>query len=202
MLADTICCKRRGAISLFPFAAALVVATVWVLPEGVHAQTRSVHIPESFGSVSLRTQLNAAFGKQRIPLAIASEPRDADYVLQSFAVSREDRKKKWHEGVLSPQQESFAVVVKLLDRCGDVAWVETAGDLPAIESSVGYVPNDPRAEPGLSQAEVRVSMDRLVGAISKRGPEKVANRIARRLRAAIRRGDVRVSPRTCPQPPN
>lgn len=208
---DTLSRKRQGALRRVPFAAALVLAAIWVLPERGLAQTRTVHIPEALGSVSFRAHLNAAFGRLKIPLAITSESHDADYVLKSFAVSRE-RKKKWHEGVLSPQQETFAAAVELVDRCGDVAWSETAGDLPAIQAGAGVVVYDRRRKvydqrrivydlPEGSAAEVRVSMDRIVGAAFKGGPQKAANRIARRLRTAIRRGEVRVSPRSCPQAP-
>lgn len=208
MLTETVDRKRREAHWGIPFAALLVVATIWALPERSLAQARTVHIPEALGSAGFRAHLNAAFGQLKIPMAITSEAGSADYVLQSFAVSREDRKKKWHEGVLSPRQETFAAAVELLDRCGDVAWSETAGDLPAIQVGAGVVVQDrrelaPAAElPDGSAAEVRVSMDRLVGAVFKGGPQKAANRIARRLRTAIRRGEVRVSPRSCPQAPS
>lgn len=208
MLTDTVDCKRRDALRRIPLAAALVVATAWLFPEAGLAQARTVHIPEAIGSASFRAHLNAAFGRLKIPMAIISEARNADYVLRSFAVSREGRKKKWHEGVLSPRQETFAAAVELMDRCGDVAWSETAGDLPAIQVGTGVVVQDrremaPGAElPDGSAAEVRVSMDRIVGAVFKGGPQKAANRIARRLRTAIRRGEVRVSPRSCPQAPS
>lgn len=209
MLADTVDCKQRGSLRRIPFVAALVVGTISGLPECSLAQTKSVHIPDTLGSASFRAHLNAAFGRLKIPLAIASESRNADYVLRSFAVSREGRKKKWHEGVLSPQQETFAAAVELLDRCGDVAWSETAGDLPSIQAGAGVLVFDqrkkvvgmPESLPDGNAAEVRVSMDRIVGAAFKGGPQKAANRIARRLRTAIRRGEVRVSPRSCPQAP-
>lgn len=206
MLTDTVHSNRRYAFGRVLFAAALIVATVWVLPECGIAQTRTVHIPEALGSVSFRAHLNAAFARLKIPLAITSGSRSADYVLKSFAVSREGRKKKWHEGVLSPRQETFAAAVELVDRCGDVAWSETAGDLPAIQARAGYVVLDQRKLgadlPEGNAAEVRVSMDRIVGAAFKGGPQKAANRIARRLRTAILRGEVRVSPRSCPQAPS
>ena len=214
MLTETVDRKRREAHWGIPFAALLVVATIWALPERSLAQARTVHIPEALGSAGFRAHLNAAFGQLKIPMAITNEAGSADYVLQSFAVSREDRKKKWHEGVLSPQQETFAAAVELVDRCGDVAWSETAGDLPAIQARAGYVVQDrrkivgglpdslPEGLPEGSATEVRVSMDRLVGAVFKGGPQKAANRIARRLRTAIRRGEVRVSPRSCPQGPS
>lgn len=205
MLTDTVHSNPRYALGRV-LSAALIVATVWVLPECGIAQTRTVHIPDALGSVSFRAHLNAAFGRLKIPLAITGASRDADYVLNSFAVSREGRKKKWHEGVLSPRQETFAAAVELVDRCGDVAWSETAGDLPAIQARAGYVVLDQRKLgadlPEGNAAEVRVSMDRIVGAAFKGGPQKAANRIARRLRTAIRRGEVRVSPRSCPQAPS
>lgn len=205
MLTDTVHSNPRYALRRV-LSAALIVATAWVLPECGIAQTRTVHIPDALGSASFRAHLNAAFGRLKIPLAITGDSRSADYVLKSFAVSREGRKKKWHEGVLSPQQETFAAAVELVDRCGDVAWSETAGDLPAIQARAGYVVLDQRKLgadlPEGNAAEVRVSMDRIVGAAFKGGPQKAANRIARRLRTAIRRGEVRVSPRSCPHAPS
>ena len=209
MLADSVDCTRRGTLWRIPLAAAILAAMIWALPEHGLAQTKTVHIPETLGSASFRAHLNAAFGRLKIPMAITSESRSADYVLRSFAVSREGRKKKWHEGVLSPQQETFAAAVELLDRCGDVAWSETAGDLPSIQARAGVLVFDdrkkvagmPESLPDGNAAEVRVSMDRIVGAAFKGGPQKAANRIARRLRTAIRSGEVRVAPKSCPQAP-
>ena len=197
-LAETGRSKRPDAFGRLTFAAALVVATVWVLPECGLAQPRTVHIRESLGSVTFRAHLNAAFGKLKVPLAITRELHSADYVLQSYAVSRKDGRLKREESTHSPRQESAAVVVKLVDRCGDVAWSETGGELPELESRAVFVPRESDANPAITRVDVRMRMDRLLGGLTKSGSKKLANRIARRLRTAIRRGDVRVSPRTCP----
>ena len=184
---------------LIPSLVMILMVAIFAIPECGYGQTRTVHIADSLGNVGFRAHLNAAFSGLKVPLKVVSDPSEADYVLQSFVVSREGRKRKWHEGVLTPQQETAAAEVVMLDRCGAIAWSETAGDLPTLEAAAVFDASGGSFEPGPHQTQVRVSMDALVGRLAKGGPKKVANRIARRLRTSVRKGEVRVSPKSCPE---
>ena len=133
-------------------------------------QAQTVHIPDTEGDVNFGTYITAALVKWKVPLRIVSSPENADYTLGS---SGSTRKSKWHEGWITKRGESASAVVELLDRCGTVVWGAAAGDRS-------------------------LRMDTLVGPFSKRGPKKVADRIARRLRTALKNGDVPKPPEACP----
>lgn len=170
------------------------------VPERTQGGPRTIHVADNAGDLKFRAHLNAAFAKRKVPLVIVSDPAEADYVLHAIAMSRGEGKEKWHEGWLTPRRASAAAAVQMLDRCGSVAWSETAGDLPDLDVGVVAAPfgtGPEPAEPGPQQTRIRVGIDKLVGRLAKGGPEKVADRIARRLRTAIRHGEVRPSPRSC-----
>ena len=150
---------------------ATLALTVW--PSSVsNAQAigSSVHVPQSGqGNTDLANYIKAALAKWKVPLLLSNNSNDADYVLLSGG---EKRDRKWHEGVLTSRGATITATVELTDRCGNVAWIESAGDRSLL-------------------------MDSLVGPFSKQGPRKVADRIAKRLKKALKAGKVLPPAKSC-----
>ncbi len=146
----------------------VVLAAALCAPASADGQ--AVHIADTEGDVNFGTYIKAAFGKWKVPLTIVSDPDQADYRLLSSGSSR---KGKWREGLLTQRGETASAAVEMIDRCGIVVWSEAAGDRS-------------------------LRMDALVGPFAKRGPKKVADWIAKRLRTAPRKGQVPRPADFCP----
>ena len=103
--------------------------------------------------------IKAALGKWNVPLQLVADPDKAQDKLQASGSSR---KGQWHEGWLTQRGEKTSAAVEMVDRCGNIVWTEAAGDRSR-------------------------RMDVLVGPFSKQGPKKVADRIAKRLKADLKK---------------
>ena len=132
-------------------------AAILLLPGTSTAQ--SVYIADSEGEVNFGAYIRAAFGKWKVPVQVVSDPDKAQYKLQASGSSR---KGQWHEGWLTQRGEKTSAAVEMVDRCGNIVWTEAAGDRSR-------------------------RMDMLVGPFSKQGPKKVADRIAKRLKADLKK---------------
>ena len=106
--------------------------------------------------------LKPALMKWKVPLRIVTGPAKADMVLDSSGTSRARR---WHEGILTHRGETSRAAVEVVDRCGNLLWSMAAGDRS-------------------------LRMDVLVGPFAKSGPRKVADRIIKRFKSALKSGKV------------
>ena len=156
--------RHHTPVHVLPlFAAAVALAALPGQSSAAEAVGSTVHVLESAESdVSFDNLIKAALSKWKVPLILTNDPEQADYILGSAG---SHRKTKWHEGLLTQRGETSRASVELSDRCGNIAWIESAGDRSLF-------------------------MDSLVGPFAKNGPKKVADRIAKRLKKALRSGNV------------
>lgn len=147
----------------------IILLTIMVSLHG-YAQTTgteqqsTICIPDTDDEKNLGAHIRHAFSKWKVPVQIVDEEHQeqAQYILSTDATHRN---RKWHEGWLTYRGEFSSGIVTLRDQCGGIAWSEAAGDRS-------------------------MRIETLVGPFAKKGPRKVADRIARRFKNALKEGTV------------